>query len=215
MSAAGGRGAYHHGNLREAMIEASLGILEAEGLAGLGLRAAARAAGVSQSAPYHHFEGKEGLLAAVAARGFEMLKAVEDRIAADPDLDPEARVRELGVGYVRMARRFPELFKLMFGPSIVDRQSHAELETAYQAAYGVIEDAVRSLLVWRHGKADPAEVGLGVTSAWATVHGLAILLIDGRLRPGEGAMPDEEELVRTVLRARAIAIGQIGEPTEG
>jgi AcrR family transcriptional regulator len=214
LAAAKDRSGYHHGNLREAMILASLKILERDGLAGLGMRAAAREAGVSQTAPYHHFDGKEGLLAAVAARGFVRLQSDQDAIASRGDLDPEARVRELGVGYVRMARRFPEVFKLMFGPTIPHRESYPELAEAYTAAYQVIEDAVRDLLVSRHGRVEPGEVTIGVTAAWATVHGLANLLIDGRLRPGDGPIADEEELVRAVLRTISFGVGRLDEMPE-
>lgn len=212
MTSESDRSPYHHGNLREALIEASLEILEREGLPGLGLRAVARAAGVSQTAPYHHFDGKEGLLAAVAARGFDMLQREEQRIRSNPALDPEACVRELGVGYVRMARRYPELFKLMFGPTILHREQHPDLVRAYQAGYAEIEKAVRALIAWRHGCAAPEQVAVGVAAAWSTVHGLATLLIDGRLRPGQDAMPDEDELVRTVLHTLTIGDAQPDSP---
>lgn len=205
------RTAYHHGNLREALIAASLDLLEREGCAGLGLRAAARAAGVSQTAPYHHFGGKEGLLAAVAAHGFRLMRAEQDRIATaarEADLDPEALVHELGVGYVRMARRHPELFRLMFGTAIVDRDAHPELVEANQDAYSVIADATRELLIWRNGAAGPEDVSIAVTAAWATVHGLANLLIDGRLRPGENDVPEEGVLVRRVLETFSLSVGR-------
>jgi len=211
MGSASERHPYHHGDLRNALVEASLEILEREGIAGLGLRAAARAAGVSQTAPYHHFGGKEGLLAAVAAHGFRLMLGVQSEIEAESvalGRSPEDAVRELGVGYVTMARRNPELFKLMFGPTIPNRDEFPELVEAYEGSYGFIEEATRRLLIERRGAAEPDEVSLEVASAWATVHGLAILLIDGRLRPGEGAMPEEEELVRSVLRRFAVRVGQ-------
>jgi len=205
------RTAYHHGNLREALIAASLDLLECEGCAGLGLRAAARAAGVSQTAPYHHFGGKEGLLAAVAAHGFRLMRAEQDRIALgarETGLDPEAVVHALGAGYVRMARRQPELFRLMFGTAIADRDAHPELVEAYRDGYSVIADATRELLIWRNGAVDPEDVAVAVTAAWATVHGLANLLIDGRLRAGENDVPEEDVLVRRVLETFSLSVGR-------
>lgn len=194
--------AYHHGNLREALVETSLEILERDGVAGLGLRAAARAAGVSQTAPYHHFDGKEGLLAAVAALGFREQKGEQQRIAEESarlGRSAADAVLELGVGYVRFARKSPELFKLMFGPEISDRSKHPELAEAYAAAYTSIEDATRERMIELRGEAPPEDLVVEVASAWSTVHGLATLLIDGRLRPGESAMPEEDELVRRVI----------------
>ncbi len=202
MGSAGEGNAYHHGNLRQALVAAAVEILERDGVAGLGLRAAARAAGVSQTAPYHHFGGKEGLLAAVAALGFRELKADQERIeqrSLAAGLGAEEAMLELGIGYVRMARSHPELFKLMFGQTLPDRAAYPELVEAYTGARSFIERAIRHMLVELQGEADPREVALAVAGAWSTVHGLAILLIDGRIVPGEDEMPDEEALVRTVV----------------
>lgn len=211
MGSATDRSGYHHGNLREALVAASVEILEREGLAGLGLRAAARAAGVSQTAPYHHFGGKEGLLAAVAAYGFRRLdeaqRSVDEEMLRD-ELASEEAVRELGVRYVRMACRQPELFKLMFGTALPDRDTYPELVEAYQAAKSHITEAIRRLLVERVGRAEPADIALEVAASWATVHGLATLLIDGRIRPGEDGLPDDDALVRDVLGRFSRSVGE-------
>ncbi len=202
MGSASEGNAYHHGNLREALVAAAVEILERDGVAGLGLRGAARAAGVSQTAPYHHFGSKEGLLAAVAALGFRELKTDQERIEAESiasGLDAEAAMCELGIGYVRMARLHPELFKLMFGQVLPDRDTYPELVEAYTGARSFIERAIRNMLVELKGTAEPAEVALAVAGAWSNVHGLAILLIDGRIVPGEEDMPAEPELVRTIV----------------
>src|SRR5271167_202611 len=109
------RGAsYHHGDLRAALVQAARTILETQGLATLSLRGAARAAGVSPAAPYHHFPDKQALLDAVAAQGFDALTAaMTTRMAKETN--PDARLEASGVGYVVFAVENPALFGLMFG----------------------------------------------------------------------------------------------------
>src|SRR5262245_29389962 len=111
------RPGYHHGDLRRALILAARRILEHEGLAGLSLRAAAREAGVSQAAPYHHFKDKDALLGAVAAEGFDALaEAMRTRMAACRD--PASTLSAAGEGYVAFAVANPALFQLMFGAAM-------------------------------------------------------------------------------------------------
>ncbi len=203
------RGPYHHGNLREALVEAALDILAHHGAASLGLRRAARAAGVSPSAPYHHFGSKEGLLAAVAAEGFRRLAgeqaAAEARIR--PTGEPDARVLSLGRSYIRFARRNPELYRLMFGPLIENRDDYPELTLAYQASYHAIELATKEYLA-EHGDGSTTPK-LAITGCWSLVHGLSNLLNDGKVVPGDDELPDEEELIEVVLGlwSRAMARG--------
>lgn len=195
------KGPYHHGNLQDALIEAALGILAAEGIEGLGLRRAAREVGCSQTAPYHHFGSKEGLLAAVAARGFRMLAEAQQEIFDAPvssSCESDAKLRALGCGYVHFARSHPELFQLMFGPLIQNRDQYPELVEAHTAGYGCIERATAEHL--EQLGTDIIPVKVAVTGAWAMVHGLSHLMNDKKVVPGEDVLPGEEELVDTVLR---------------
>jgi AcrR family transcriptional regulator len=192
---------YHHGNLRSALIEAALRILAQEGVEELGLRRTAREVGCSQTAPYHHFGSKEGLLAAVAARGFQMLAAEQQIIFERPVrsvAESDAKIRALGCNYVRFARTHPELFQLMFGPLIPNRDQYPDLVEARGAGYGCIERATAEHLDQLGTDIIPVKVA--VTGAWAMVHGLSQLLNEGKVVAGEGEMPGEEELVDTVLR---------------
>jgi len=193
------RGAYHHGNLREALVQAAVGILSREGLDAVGMRSAARAAGVSSAAPYHHFGSKEGLLAAVAAEGFRRLAASQREVApAGEDLASElVRANALGRAYVRFARTHPELYRLMFGRYIEDRAAYPELLEAVESSYVDIEASIESVLA-RRGRAD-VTTRTALNAAWSVVHGLASLLNDGKIRPGEGGNPDEARLVEAIL----------------
>lgn len=163
--------AYHHGDLRNALVDAAVAMLE-EGAdpAALSLREAARRAGVSAMAPYRHFADRDALLAAVAAVGFARLGAA--LAEADKDEDPrEALVRQ-GVAYVRFAVTNAPLFRLMFGRTLAVR--HDDLLTKGKTAYDVLWDRVTSLV-------KPAEAEAWAMACWASAHGLAMLYVDGQL----------------------------------
>lgn len=169
---------YHHGDLRSALLEAVGGIIDESGVGAVSLREAARRAGVSHSAPAHHFGDKLGLLTAFAARGFEVfgdrLAAAYDQAAAE---GPEAQFRAIGFAYLRFAMEHRAYFDVMFRAEMHD-QNDAEFHQLSHRAFGVLMSAVDGM--------DPADLGNSVPmhvamKAWATVHGLATLWLDGAL----------------------------------
>src|SRR5271170_5207779 len=113
---------YHHGDLRRALIEAALALLEEEQDWAFSLRHVARRAGVSHNAPYNHFPEKQNLLAAIAVVGFERLR---DRLAsaAAGTKSPELAVVRIGVAYVHLGVENPALYRLMFGSALADQKS--------------------------------------------------------------------------------------------
>ncbi|UCC71922.1 MAG: TetR/AcrR family transcriptional regulator [Gemmatimonadota bacterium] len=181
---------YHHGDLRRALLDAALEIVRQQGLSGLTMRAVARKAKVSHMAAYHHFADKAGLVAAVAEEGFRALhEEILERAGRYPG-EALSQFREAGIAYVVFAVRNPNLFKVMFGPEAADSSTHPELEKAakgtFTAVLGLVERSQRS------------EGTLGVDAerirmtAWALLHGLAMLCIDGQLGP-EATEPEHAE----------------------
>ena len=183
--------AYHHGDLRDALIAAALAILEEGGdPAALSLREAARRAGVSAMAPYRHFADKDGLLAAVAGIGFARL--AEALRAADRSQDPFDALVGQGVAYVAFACAHPSLFRLMFGKALADHS--APVSTKGQTAYSVMATRVG-------GMTAPSQADDWALCCWATAHGLASLAVDGKLAD-RGAPP--AVLAERVLRLLAV-----------
>jgi len=167
---------YHHGDLRRALISSALQILSEGGVARLSLRAAARRAKVSAMAPYRHFADKEALLAAVAEYGFRQLTARFTAAAAEAP-EPRAALTALGVAYVVFARDEPSLFKLMFGPTIETKSAHPALDEAGCACFDALRNAVEAA-----GFVDGENALNDVSLAcWSLVHGVASLIVDGRL----------------------------------
>ena len=187
---------YHHGALREALLAAAEGILERDGVEALTLRGAAREAGVTHGSPAHHFGDLAGLLSELAATGFvrfhERLQ-VEATIAGP---QPRARIIGLSRGYVGFARDSPGLFQLMFRSGRLD-WSRPALAAAGAGAF--------ALLIENGGQVPPAASSVDhlatVTARWSLAHGLAMLLIDGRLDfiMEQASEPDIETFVGAVL----------------
>lgn len=183
---------YHHGNLREALLDAAERLLEREGASALALRRIARDAGVSHAASYHHFDGREALLRGLAARGFERFGAA--LAAAIAGREGQPAFAEMGVAYVAFAARHPAVFRLLFGPEAADRQVHPEVKAAAEAAFAGLLRMAREV-----GPGDEAEVRRRALSAWALVHGLASLLVDGQLGPLGVTLEEHEAVARALL----------------
>ena len=175
------RPSYHHGDLRAALVEAGLDVLERDGLDALSLRAVARTAGVSHAAPYHHFADKSALLAAIAAHGFDLL---HEEIVARAEDTPADRLQAAAVTYVGFAVERPELFRLMFSSAVSPHGAHPALEAAASRAYGHITATIHD--------------EVAAVAAWSIVHGLAMLLLDAQIGGAVPSRSTAEERAREV-----------------
>ncbi len=184
-------GSYHHGDLRTALIAAGRAALEDIGPRELSLRSVAKAVGVSEAAPSRHFAGKEGLLAAMAAQGFDEL-AQRRRLIAEGSGAAEQQVRAMMGEYVRFAQTQPGLFDLMIGPRILQPDSHPALKEATAASFRLFADAVSAF--GRQSGWPAASLNLLVHAAWAVEHGLATLIVSARA-PAAGWPVDLEAMI--------------------
>jgi len=168
---------YHHGNLREALLESAIRLIAEVGPTAFTLREVARRAGVSHNAPYRHFCDRDDLMAAVAAQGFgELTRAMIEAAAAKSD--PLERLKYAGLGYVTFALRRPEHFTVMFDAP-VSKRKHPDSAAAGAEAFGTLQGFVKSCQdVGQLVSGDLREMSL---LAWTMVHGIAKLAITGRL----------------------------------
>ena len=181
---------YHHGDLRQALVEGALRLLATRSPAELSLRSVARLVGVSPNAPYRHFSSKDALLASVAEEGFRRLTAV----TAAAKGSPPKRLRQMAVAYVRFATEHPRLYGLMFGPVLTGWEQYPGLVAAGDASFQVLVDAVA------HGtNANAKHAAREAILAWSAVHGYAMLAIDGHLTSCPAKqLPPPEELMRII-----------------
>ena len=161
--------AYHHGNLRAALLDAARRCLDENGPAGLSFREVARKAGVSHAAPYHHFADKQQLLAALAHEAFEGLNAsmAETVSRLDDDATVLQRLVALGRGYVAFAVKEPAGFKLMWQHDDIDFNS-PQLQDSANAAYVALSDHVRAVQDATGSQSLPPD--LDNVMVWSVVH---------------------------------------------
>lgn len=176
------KSAYHHGNLREALLDAARGLVAEAGLDGFGLREVSRRAGVSHAAVYNHFANRSALVEALAIEAFAAFTAAL-RAAERTTDDPLLRLERVGIAYVRFAFEHQAEFRFMFRPELCpDPLVEGEggpLAAAARESYAPLEETIDACLASGAIRGDAQTIAL---TAWSGVHGLASLIVDGPLR---------------------------------
>jgi AcrR family transcriptional regulator len=194
---------YHHGALREALLQAAERVLERDGLAGLTLRAVAREAGVSHAAPTHHFGDLTGLLSELAAVGFRQFNAAM-AAACETAPTPLARALARPKAYVAYAQAHPGMYGIMFRTERLD-YSRPSLNEAAEASFAGLANAVGTMRQEQiSGDALTLSQAAAIARAWSMVHGFTMLLLDGRLEDIMGRLPEgttPEQLFEAMLAA--------------
>ena len=198
---------YHHGALREALLQAAERVLEREGLAGLTLRAVAREAGVSHAAPTHHFGDLTGLVSELAAIGFRQFNAAMVS-ACDAAATPLERLLARPKAYVAYAQAHPGMYGLMFRTERLD-YSRPSLHEAAEASFAGLANAIGAMRQEQFsGDALTLNQGAAIARAWSMVHGFTMLLLDGRLKDILQRLPEgttAEQLLQAMLTATVTA----------
>jgi AcrR family transcriptional regulator len=178
MASALNRDAYHHGDLRSALINAGMEALAVDSADSLSLRALAREVGVSATAVYRHFPEKDALLAALALNGFDQLAAAQQAASrAASGQGALAAFSASGAAYVRFAIINPELFRLMWKAAPRGDQLHLPIDEAHPAMAG-LRRAVEDVAPPGSSEDDKRATAL---RCWGLVHGLAMLVLDGQI----------------------------------
>jgi AcrR family transcriptional regulator len=164
--------AYHHGDLRRAILDAALDVIATSGPSAISLRDLARHAGVSHAAPAHHFKDKAGLLTAIAVEGNEFLAASLIEALAEE----RSGLIDLGVRYVRFALDHPAHFEVMFRPDLYHRDA-PELLAARDRTGKLLREAVAAMSEDERGP----DVSRAQLAAWSIAHGFATLVSGGNL----------------------------------
>ena len=176
---------YHHGDLRQALVAAGLKALKTTDIADISLRRLAREVGVSATAVYRHFPDKRALLAALASEGLDRLGRFQQAAVVAAG---EGAFAESGRAYVRFALAHPALFRLIF--------THCEGIDAEGHESGIAAQMLQASAAQKAG-GDPVATQRIAVQAWALVHGLAMLMLDGQL-------PADETLIDRVIDGRTL-----------
>src|ERR1700753_3595545 len=165
---------YHHGNLKEALLQAALGLIAEKGPAGFTFADAARSAGVSPAAPYRHFRDRDELLSSIARRGFEQFEASLNAAWDDGRPDTVTAFERVGKAYLAFAREEPASYSAMF-ESGVPADANPALMAASERAFGVIRAApARLAALAPPGTPRPPALMMAL-HIWSMSHGVASL----------------------------------------
>jgi len=209
-----GRRGYHHGNLKEALINAALELIAAKGPLGFTFAEAARSAGVSQAAPYRHYRDRDELMVDVAVRGFERFEAALAKAWNDGAPNPLAAFENLGKAYLDFARAEPAYYAAMFEAG-VPLDSNPELRDAGERAFAVLRRASETVCARLPKDRRPPALMMAL-HIWALSHGIASLF--GRGDAGRRTLPmsPEELLEAGVLTyLQGLGLGERQTDAEG
>ncbi|MBT5185814.1 MAG: TetR/AcrR family transcriptional regulator [Kordiimonadaceae bacterium] len=187
---------YHHGNLREVLITSALEILKEGTIQDLSLRALARKAGVSQTAPYRHFEDKEALIVVLILEGSAIMQEYMKNAIAISD-DPVERLINLGISYCDFSQDHPAHFRLMFSGNVEDKEKYEALVEADKNGSEIVEVIVSECMKLPNApQIKPEIVRL---ACWSLVHGLANLILNDVIRDDILIKRDKRTVVSEVI----------------
>ncbi len=191
---------YHHGNLKEALLTTALDMVESEGLDAITLRELTQKLGTSRSAVYRHFESKEDLIKGVIERGYAGLDELFTPIFRDQNYSVEERFERMSRAYLKFAMEHPNLYRLLFGErfreereGICDYRDETQATGLY-ALIGLLLEAQEAGVI---EKTDPM---IQAATIWASMHGLASLLIDGHLMMSDNLEEIYRHMYLSLLR---------------
>lgn len=190
-----GRRGYHHGNLKEALVEAARRFIAERGLFGFTLVDAAKLVGVTPAALYRHFRGRDDLVAEVAFRGYSQLAERLGK-ALSGSGTPLERFTRMGEAYLDFAEKEPGYYAAMFSARPADEGALTGT-VAPDSAFGLLVDALRRTFPDGFGSVDPRFLALEV---WSLSHGIAMLDAAGQL-PRAPGLPGKHELLRAGVLA--------------
>ena len=171
------RRGYHHGNLREALINTALSLISEKGAAGFTIAEAARAAGVSPAAPYRHFKDRDALLADVAGQGFDVFARGLSEAWADGEPDPRAAFQRMGRAYLAFAREEPSYFAAMF-ESGLSFKAFPALQESSDRAFETLRVGCEALIATLPADRRPPVMMMAL-HIWSLSHGIATLFARG------------------------------------
>jgi AcrR family transcriptional regulator len=189
---------YHHGNLKEALLQAALELIATKGASGFTFADAARIAGVSPAAPYRHFRDRDELLSNIAQRGFEQFESALSEAWDDGRPDTVSAFERVGKAYLAFAREKPAFYSAMFESGLAVDVS-APLQAAGERAFAVIRAAAERLAALAPPGSPRPPALMMALHIWSMSHGVASLFARGDAARRKLPMSAEELLEAEVL----------------
>jgi AcrR family transcriptional regulator len=188
---------YHHGNLRESLVNAAREVVEQDGYHAVSLRELAQKLEVSRGAPYRHFADRDALLKAVAADGFSQLLETHAAVAR-AQCDDNKRVQLAGRAFLAFTEEHPRLFMLMFESGLLSQSTVSdELGIKLLATYQAVGSTVSTAMPG----ADEGKIRLALITMWSTLYGFARLRLESNLMPYMYSGLSKEQIEDAVISA--------------
>ncbi len=168
---------YHHGDLKRALINETLAMIDANEVHLIGFRELSRRLHVSRGAPYRHFDDVEQLLATVVMDGYEKFIQILNRVIQTTEVDDQEKFRQLGIAYVNFALEHPAYYRLMFDGRFFDNSKYPDIKRLARHAFDSLAATVAAS---RKSSVTDPKVNEAARLAWAAVHGISKLFIDGQ-----------------------------------
>ena len=170
---------YHHGDLKNALIQAGIEVLAKEGVSGLSLRKVASRAGVSHSAPYSHFKDKQSLIAAITTESFRQLYEELREAIAPFSSDPKKQLTAGALAYAQFALEHTDMFKIMFSGVLEKEKDYPAYVEATRQTFGQVVQVIQACQ--DAGVLRPAPPEVMAVSVWGQVHGIVSLALEGQI----------------------------------
>ncbi len=191
---------YHHGDLKNSLIEAGIEILANEGVGGLSLRKVARKAGVSHAAPYAHFADKQALIAAIASEGHRRIYERLMAIRADYANEPLLLLVRSAWAYVRFGLEFPDYYKVTFSGTIENEHSYPDFMEISQRNIQLLKTVIEQCRNAGILQTEEIDSEIQAISLWGQLHGLVSLIIQGQIPSELLASVQPQEMLLVALR---------------
>jgi len=179
---------YHHGDLERALVDTAVRMIRHDGVAALTLRAVGARLGVSRTALYRHFDGKQALLARVAAEGFKRFHEALAAAAVTAEAQGGDPMPAMAAAYMKFARSNPSHYQTMFSGVLTDFKRYPDLQRHGEAAFNVLLDAIRRGQA--SGRIRPGDPVALAEITWALSHGVATLAMARQLPRAATALDD-------------------------
>jgi AcrR family transcriptional regulator len=170
---------YHHGDLKNALIQAGVAVLARDGVNALSLREVARQAGVSHAAPYAHFTDKQALIAAIITEGYRLLYVQLESVVHTWQGDPHRQLVEMAWTYVQFAMQESDIFKIMFSGVLESEKNYPDFVTRSQGTFQLVVQVVQNCE--QKGILKLLAPELMAVTVWGQVHGMISLIMMGQI----------------------------------
>ena len=188
---------YHHGNLKDALITASLEILSEQGIDGLSLRKVAKKVGVSHTAPYNHFADKQALLAAISTAGHGQLYQTLSRVFEKVKDSSTDIITEIAWAYLQFALDDPGRFKLMFSGALEEEKDHPEFIEISIKNIALLEEIIE--FCKNKGQINAGRADIIVMRLWSSAHGFTNLVLERQFPPEYLKNQNLKEILKEVI----------------